>query len=141
MRNMVVPHRTPAAQATLAPTYSVLDIGKHGQPKLTVAEVARVRNVLREVKPCQRSLLRFAFSNDDRSAGTLALFFPIIQEGNGYSGAHIFGTSNAIYMWDGKIVATMFTTTDKAAIEMQGCAHKYYGLRNRGAARQRRSPT
>lgn len=118
---MSVSKPTPAPETTLANTYAAIDAGKPGQPKLTVEEIDRVQEVLYEVKPCQRMLLRYASPDGDRKNGAIAMFFPIVEEGQGYSGSHVFGTTNVIYMWNGRVVATMFTITDRQAINSQKC--------------------
>jgi len=124
MRNISLSEPTPAPETTLASKYVAINAGRPGQPRLTLDEIDRVQKVLREVKPCQRTLLRYAFPGGDRKNGAIAVFFPIVQEGHGYSGSHVFGTTNGIYMWNGRVIGTMFTITDKQAIDLQKCSPK-----------------
>ena len=51
----------PYFPAHYRPEYLALDYGKPGQPTLTAKEIARIREVLALVKPCQRAMVRYAF--------------------------------------------------------------------------------
>jgi hypothetical protein len=112
---------SPSPASTVAPTYLALDAGRPGAPNLTPVEIARVWRVLHEVKPCQRALLRYAFPGGDRRNGPVAVFFRIVREENGYSGGHVFGSNNAVYMWDGQVIATMGLESDAEAIAQEKC--------------------
>jgi hypothetical protein len=108
----------PASAATPTPhpvsPYVALDAGKPGQPKLTAAEIARIRETLNEVKPCQRPLLRYILP--------IATFFAVESIGHGYSMPHIFGTHNEVY-WqaESRAIPMMRDTTDAEAVAEQKC--------------------
>jgi hypothetical protein len=74
-------------------TYLALDYGKPGQPALTAQEIAQIREALALVKPCQLTLVRYAFPAG--SGVHLILFF---QAGPHGASSHPFGqSSNSFY--------------------------------------------
>jgi len=111
----------PLAEATLAPTYVAVDYAKPGQPKLTSRQLVRLRNVLLLVKPCQHPLLRYVIPPSDFKGLPIAVFFRVVPMVNGYSGSHVFGTTNVMYRFDGEVISTMFQITDAQAIATEKC--------------------
>jgi hypothetical protein len=87
---------TPAATASPWPTYGALDYRTPGRhPALTQAEVAKIRNMLARVKPCQRKFLRYAFP-DPAENGDLpfVMFFGPYEAGHI---PHVLGAGNVDY--------------------------------------------
>jgi hypothetical protein len=100
------------------PTYVALHAGTPGQPKLNAAEMAQVRKILAEVKPCQRPLLRYVFDGD-----SVAIFFAPQKTGlSGVIAPFVFGSHNEVYLpEDGSIIPTMDDVTDAQIIKYQKC--------------------
>ncbi|HEY1883448.1 MAG TPA: hypothetical protein VGG51_10460 [Candidatus Cybelea sp.] len=112
--------RTPTPEATTA-IYAALDYGKPGQPRLGALAARQIRGVLREVKPCQRRLLRYIV--DEANGQGVDLFFAVQSKGSWFSGPHIFGSHNEVYYQnEGQVIATMQTVTDRQAIEDRACS-------------------
>jgi hypothetical protein len=118
MRTMAAPSLEPAETPSLEPTYVALDAGKAGQPKLDASEIAQIQTVLREVKPCQRALVRYIHVGD-----SVAMFFRVESNGHATTMPHVFGTHNEVY-WqaEGRVTPTMSDTTDEEAIAIQKCS-------------------
>ncbi len=122
MRGFTAPKQeAPIGLPTPAQTYVALDYGKPGEPSLTVKEIAQIETVLREVKPCQRALLRYAFPSNASSGKPMVVIFQIVELPNGYSGSHVFGASNQMYIFNGEVHPTMDTMSDEFAIKHEKC--------------------
>src|ERR1700722_16814119 len=74
------------------PSYAAEDYDKPGRPgpSLSPSDTANIENVLSQVKPCQRPLVRYSFGNGSTSA---ILFFEVPPG----SAAHVLGTANEYY--------------------------------------------
>jgi|GEM_PF-5128628 hypothetical protein len=70
------------------------DYNKPGHPSLSFAQMSIIREALDRVKPCQRTLVRYAVlgpNTDD-----LILFFAVPHG----QGSHVFGTAIEVYFPD-----------------------------------------
>lgn len=86
------------------PTYLALDYSKPGQPILTAKEVARIREVLALVKPCQRALVEYAFpENSDWLPFILFFEAPSLDSPGSYG--HPFGQPGNVYYNEGEGLA------------------------------------
>lgn len=90
---------------------------------LTSKEIAEIRMVLSEIKPCQRAGLLYGFPPHRRPQDDpMVVFFQIQkEEREDYRAGHVFGTNNMIYLDDGELVPTMSETSDRAAIDNEPC--------------------
>lgn len=95
VRKLTMPSLHPSPAYTQPPTYLAANYGKRGQPRLTPREIRLIRKTLAVIKPCQRSLLRYAFVSDPSVLGTrVALFFA--KPGEPIFDAHVL-RSNLVY--------------------------------------------
>jgi hypothetical protein len=122
MRHFAIPSVSPLPGQTEAPTFAALDAGRPGQPELTEEERAEVRAVLREVRPCQRQLVRYAVLTWAGGGRRVPVFFAVEELNGEHSMPHVFGSHNEIYMPDGEVVAFPDAMTDRQAIAIQQCA-------------------
>jgi hypothetical protein len=86
------------------PVYVALDYDKPGHPRLTDASRSKIRFVLRNVRPCQRSSVRYAFPGDPDEP--IAVFFALhdVGAGTGTAFTHVIGEANAYYApWSGEM--------------------------------------
>ena len=119
------PTQTPDAVTSIpnpAPTtvYVARDYGEPGQPDLRAADIAQLRKVLREVKPCQRKLLRYIVDRAERPS--VEIFFAVKTIGNSTTAPHVFGTRNLYYFdVDGTVKPAMSVESDQHAIADQAC--------------------
>lgn len=92
--------RQPASVAgPTVPIYAAEDYGKAGS-LLSRTDISRLKEILRKVKPCQRSLVRYSFGGEP--AGGPAIFFFAPQPGEA---PHVIGTADEIYMpFNGSVV-------------------------------------
>jgi hypothetical protein len=116
----------PALSPTTSPEYAAVDYDKPGHPQLTPDEVASIRSALARVKPCQRTLVRYAFPD------SAELPFVIFFQPESGQGAPVFGEPRTYYLIvDGEVVTA--SPTDPYAdqvekfgiqyiIDHQGCA-------------------
>ena len=72
---MALATAAPTPAWTPPPPHVALDYAKPGQPHLTARQVARIRQVLAEVKPCQRPLVRYVLDVPGFIKDGVALFF------------------------------------------------------------------
>ena len=91
------------------PNYVAIDYNTPGHhPPLTPAQVIRVQQILARVKPCQRSLVRYALVPHHRSIPYgLAFFFWTNDEDEAGEILHVFDTSNTYYREDVGLIAGM----------------------------------
>jgi hypothetical protein len=81
-----------------APAYVALNYNVPGRhPPLTRAQVARIRQVLAQVKPCQRPLVRYLLSSEWPDLVKDGIAFMFKAQPNNES-AHVFGAPNLYYM-------------------------------------------
>jgi hypothetical protein len=104
------------------PSYRAVDYSKPGHPRLTSNEALRLHSILKRVKPCQQSLVRYAFPNDKLEsfgAGTPEAFVTFFEshkirvESSGDTFIHVLGAANAYYSpSDGKMAFGPFGVDD-----------------------------
>lgn len=90
------PASTPSRADTSWPNYAAVDYDKPGHPMLTPHEVASIRSALGRVKPCQRTLVRYAFPANASSWHGWPSFVLFFQTDGG--GAHIFENAGTMYL-------------------------------------------
>jgi hypothetical protein len=83
-------HQSPAPSPSPWPTYAAKDYAKAVHPALTQAQIASIRRMLARVRPCERSLLRYAFTSN---GGHFIMFF---DTGSGED-PHVLGERNIYY--------------------------------------------
>jgi hypothetical protein len=83
-----------AGCSTTCLNFVAIDYEKLGHPSLTSAQVNIIHETLERVKPCQRSLVRYAVSSPE--AKDLILYFAVPPS----QGAHVFGTAIDVYFPD-----------------------------------------
>jgi hypothetical protein len=110
------------------PSYLAKDYGKAGQPRLSVAEVTKIRNTLAVLKPCQRAFLRYASPKNSDFLPFVMLFQPsTVSEQKGGDlrpTPHILGEGNADYEpWSGEAFVTPYWESDKISADVndRGC--------------------
>ncbi|MGB6741626.1 MAG: hypothetical protein WA668_17055 [Candidatus Cybelea sp.] len=110
----VPPMRAPDPTPT-PPVYVALDYGKPGQHVLRAVDIAQIRKVLHELKPCQRELLRYIASEQP-----IAVFFAVKTAGSLTTAPHVFGTNNLYYFpIDGTVKPAMSEESDEQTIADQ----------------------
>lgn len=90
------PAPTPSSAHNRWPNYAAVDYDKPGHPTLTPDEVARIRSALARVKPCQRTLVRYAFPANASSWHGWPSFVLFFQTDGG--GVHIFENAGTLYL-------------------------------------------
>jgi len=94
-----------------------MDYDKPGHPPLTPNEVASIRSALARVKPCQRTLVRYAFPANTGLMSFVLFFEP--HDGGNVS--HIFGETNMLYSpWDGQVFPASPDDSDSEQIDKFG---------------------
>lgn len=101
-RNTIIASIDPMPTRTQQPIYLATEYGKPGQPALAPRERALIRTTLAVIKPCQRTLLRYAFPEDAVPDTQLVLFF--VEPGKPIFDAHVLWQGNLVYN-EGRVVA------------------------------------
>ncbi len=100
-----------AVRPSTLPEYSAVDYDKPGHPALTPSEKAGIRSTLARVKPCQRTLVRYAFPES-------RLPFVIFFQPESGQGAAVFGEPRTYYLIvDGEVVTA--SPTDPFADQVE----------------------
>ena len=96
------------------PSYAAVDYNRSGHPSLSRAEVGSIRSTLAKVKPCQRTLLRYAFPPQPNSLPFVLFFEP--EDGN--NGTAVIGEPRTYYLVsDGEVISA--SPTDPAAEQIE----------------------
>ena len=91
MRNLTAPPQAPSPPAW--PSFRAEDYRTFHKETLTRSEVSLIRKTLPLVKPCQRSLLRFAFPENAGTEFPFVLFFRPLN----YAWPHALWMHNMFY--------------------------------------------
>jgi len=111
------------------PSYLARDYSKTGQPRLTAAEAAKLRNTLSIIKPCRHAFLRYAFPKNPDFLAFVMFFQPSAaseQEGGDLRPMpHILEEGNAHYKpWSGEAFATPDWESNEISVDVEnrGCS-------------------
>ncbi len=99
---MTLATAAPTPAWTPPPPHIALDYAKPGQPHLTARQVARIRQVLAQVKPCQRPLVYYVIEPGENKDG-VAFFFYNAKNPDEFN--HVFGESNGYYFPGSGLIA------------------------------------
>jgi hypothetical protein len=103
---------SPTATPKYPPSYLAVNYDKPGHhPPLTAVEVARIRQVLAQVKPCQRPLVHYVLWERSFIKEGVALFFLTGEN-------HVFGYPNVVW-WNGNVQAGPNDMTSESDLEGQ----------------------